>query len=285
MSGIEIKIKCSDGYELTGTLHRSGQPVDNGIVIICGAIGVSRKFYNKFAKFLTKKKFSAITFDYRGTGDSYFDQNYKNLKLEDWGIQDINALVKYAGVQDFADKVFLVGHSVGGQLFCLSKNCEQLTGVVLIAASFPHWSRWPFPRNLLMFFFWYVLIPILSIGRTKFPTRLLGLSNENLPVQFITRWGEWARDKDYVVSDRFNIDTSRFENLTIPILSFGFDDDTYAPPKALKKLYHSLKKAVIEEKDIRAKKIHPGGIGHFGYFKENCSESIWEETISWLLKF
>ncbi len=285
MSEIEIKIKCSDGYELTGTLHKSVQAVDNGIVIICGAIGVSRKFYNKFAQFLARNNFSAITFDYRGTGDSYIDRNFKNLKLEDWGIQDINALIKYAKVQEFSDKVFLIGHSVGGQLFCLSENCERLTGVVLIAASFPHWSRWSFPRNLFMLFFWYVLIPIFSFNRTKFPTRLLGLSNKNLPVQFITRWGEWARDKNYVVSDKFHLDTSRFESLNISILSYGFDDDTYAPRKALKKLHCSFKNSVIEEKYIRAKKNHPDGIGHFGYFKENCSESIWKETISWLLKF
>ncbi len=284
MAGIDIKIKCSDGYELKGTLHGSKGSTNNGIVIICGAFGVSRRFYDKFAKFLNKNNFSAITFDYRGTGDSCFDQDYKKLKLEDWGIQDINALIKYAGTQDSAKKVFLLGHSVGGQLFCLSKNCKKLTGVILIAASFPHWSRWPFPRNLLMLFFWYFLIPVLSIGRTKFPTRLLGISNENLPVQFIRRWGEWARDKNYVVSKKFNLDTSCFENLNIPILSFGFDDDTYAPKRALTKLHLSLEKAVIQENYIRAKKVHSKGIGHFGYFKKSCSESLWKETISWLLK-
>jgi len=134
---LEIKINCSDGYELTGTLYRLGQPVENGTVIICGALGVSRKFYKNFAQFLSRNNFSAITFDYRGTGDS---------------------------------------------------------------------------------------------------------------------------------------------------LSYGFDDDTYAPRKAIKKLHQSLKEAAIEERYIRAKKLHPDGIGHFGYFKEACSQSIWEETISWLLK-
>ncbi len=285
MTGINIKVACSDGYKLTGTFYKSAQELENGTVIICSALGVSRKFYKNFAQFLTKKNFSAITFDYRGTGDSNIVWDYKNLKLEDWGIQDIDAMIKYATEQDTVTKVFLIGHSVGGQLFCLSKNCELLAGVILVSASFPHWNRWPFPHKMLMLFFWYVLIPILSIGRTKFPTRLLGLSKENLPARFITRWGEWARDKNYVTSDKFNLDTSRFESLNIPVLSYGFDDDTYAPRKALKKLNCSLKKAVIEERYIDAKLLHPDGIGHFGYFKETCSQSIWEETVTWFLKF
>lgn len=285
MTGMDIKINCSDGYELTGTLYKSGQPVENGTVIICGALGVSRKFYKNFAQFLSRNNFSAITFDYRGTGDSNTVLDDENLKLEDWGRQDISALIRYAATQDYANKVFLVGHSVGGQLFCLSKDCEQLTGVILVGASFPYWSRWPFPRRLLMLFFWYVLIPTLSFGRAKFPSRLLGLSNENLPARLITRWGEWARNKNYVVADKFCLDTSLFESLNIPVLSYGFDDDTYAPRKAIKKLHQSLKKAAIEERYIRARKLHPDGIGHFGYFKEACSQSIWEETISWLLKF
>ena len=284
VAGKNIKINCSDGYELTGTLYKSDQTVKSGIVIICGAIGISRKFYKDFAQFISKNNFSVITFDYRGTGESKSDWDLKKLKLDDWGIQDINAVIKHAGIQAPVDKVFLVGHSVGGQLFCLSKNCKQLTGVILVAASFPHWTRWPFPRKLMMFFFWYFLIPILSIGRTNFPTRLLGLSNEDLPVQFIRRWGEWARDKDYVVADKFHLDISRFENLNIPVLSYGFDDDTYAPRKALKRLHYSLKNASIEEKYIKAKQVYPRGIGHFGYFKKSCSESIWSETISWMLK-
>jgi len=54
VAGIDIKIKCSDGYELKGTLHGSKGSTNNGIVIICGAFGVSRRFYDKFAKFLNK---------------------------------------------------------------------------------------------------------------------------------------------------------------------------------------------------------------------------------------
>ncbi|WP_300465524.1 hypothetical protein [Desulfobacula sp.] len=95
----------------------------------------------------------------------------------------------------------------------------------------------------------------------------------------------WARDKNYVLAEKFNIDTSRFERLNIPVLSYGFDDDIYAPREALTKLHNALKKAEIDDNYIRAKDIHPNGIGHFGYFKETCYRPIWEETINWLLKF
>lgn len=111
------------------------------------------------------------------------------------------------------------------------------------------------------------------------------MSNEDLPAPFITRWGKWARNKDYLLAEKFHLETSRFKNLQIPVLSYGFDDDTYAPREALKKLHNSLEKAEITDRYIRAKEIHSNGIGHFGYFKETCSHTIWEETITWLLKF
>jgi len=282
MSGIDFNETCADGYELTGTLYRSDPSTEKATVIICGALGVSRHFYKPFARYLSKNHFTAITFDYRGTGDSNADWVPENLNLEDWGIQDMDTIIQYAAKQIGAARIFLVGHSVGGQLFCLSQNCQNLTGAVLVCASFPHWSRWPFPRNLLMFFFWYILIPSLSLGRKKFPTRLLGLSKENLPVSFIKRWAEWARDTKYVTSKKFSLDTGHFETLAIPVLSYGFDDDTYAPQKSIQKLHHAFKNTLIEERHMTSRKLHPQGIGHFGYFKKTCGQSLWEETIHWM---
>lgn len=280
----DIRITCPDGYVLAGSLFKRDQGADKGAVVICNALGISRKFYEKFARFLAGRGFAAVTFDYRGTGDSKSSRDDRDLELADWGRQDIGAAIEFAAGAGFSDRVFLVGHSLGGQLFCLSGQCETLAGAILVGASFPYWRRWPFPRNLSMFVFWYLLIPILGLGRKKFPTRKLGLSGEDLPVQFISRWGQWARNPAYVVSEKFSLDTRRFRTLTAPVLAYAFDDDAYAPERAVKKLLGAFEKARIEERFIRAKDAGTGRIGHFGYFKEASAATLWADTVSWMEK-
>ncbi|MCF6248425.1 MAG: alpha/beta fold hydrolase, partial [Desulfobacula sp.] len=168
-----IQIICQDKTQISGTQFSPNIKNPDGIVIISAAIGVGQAFYHEFARFLCEHKFCVITFDYRGTGDSRTSSYNIPLKLEDWAIQDMDAVITHAATLTGSDHIFLAGHSIGGQLFSLAEQSKNLTGVILIAASFPYWKRWPFPRNWMMYFFFHILIRVLSIGRKRFPTRIL----------------------------------------------------------------------------------------------------------------
>jgi len=277
-----IQIICQDNTPLACTLFSPETKNPGGIVLISAAIGVGQNFYHEFAAFLCQHQFCVITFDYRGTGDSHTPSSDDTLKLEDWAFQDINAVIAHALTLPGSDHIFLTGHSVGGQLFCLAEQSKHLAGVILVAASFPFWKRWPFPRKLLMYFFFHILIRVLSIGRKRFPTKMLGLAKENLPVNLISDWGRWARHPNYVTADKFNIDTSGFGAIELPMLSFGFDDDTYAPKKAIHHLHKAFLKTHISEIHIETKHRDTGGIGHFGFFKKDKAIDLWENTIAWL---
>ncbi len=280
----EITIQCEDGINLIGTIFKSDNNPENGIVIIANAFGITRQFYKQFAKFLSQHHFTVITFDFRGTGDSKFEIDSRELKLEDWGRKDIHSAIEYANSITDSNKIYLVAHSVAGQLFCLAENCETLSGAIIVGAGFPHWTRWAFPRKLLMLFFFNILIPVLGFNRKKFPTRMLGLSNENLPVSLVYRWAEFSKEKDYVTSNKFGLDVKHYHNISIQILSYGFDDDTYSPYKAIKRLHDAIPNSIISDEFLAAKKIHPKGVGHFGFFKNNCETSLWPETVQWMLK-
>ncbi len=280
----EITIQCEDGVDLTGTLFKRGNESENGVVIISSAFGITRSFYKQFAKFLSHNNFIVLTFDFRGTGDSKSGIDSRKLRLEDWGRKDIHAAIEYANSITDSNKIYLVGHSVAGQLFCLAQNCETLAGAIIVGAGFPHWTRWTFPRKLLMLFFFNILIPVLGLGRKRFPTRMLGLSNEDLPVNLVHRWGEFSKEKNYVTSRKFGLDIERYRKISIPILSYGFDDDTYSPYKAIKRLHEALPNSKITDEFLVAKRIHPKGVGHFGFFKNNCESSLWPKTLQWLLK-
>ncbi len=280
----EITIQCEDGIYLKGTIFGGENEPEKGFVVISNAFGITRHFYKRFAKFLAQHNFIVLTFDFRGTGDSKFETDSRQLKLEDWGQKDIHSAIEYANSITTSNKIYLVGHSVAGQLFCLAQNCEILSGAIIVGAGFPHWTRWAFPRKLLMLFFFSILIPVLGFGRKQFPTRMLGLSNENLPVSLVYRWAEFSKERDYVTSSKFGLNVERYHNISIPILSYGFDDDTYSPHKAIKRLHDALPNSNITDQFLVAKKIHPKGVGHFGFFKKNCETALWPRTIQWLLK-
>ncbi|MDA2928912.1 hypothetical protein MYX84_03015 [Acidobacteria bacterium AH-259-O06] len=67
----KLKVPATDGYLLAATLYRSGQEEKIGrFVLINSAMGVKRRYYNSYARFLSENGFTVLTFDYRGIGDS-----------------------------------------------------------------------------------------------------------------------------------------------------------------------------------------------------------------------
>ena len=64
----EIKIKCSDNFELAGTLYETTDL--KAAIMLAPATGIKRKFYHSFCKFLAQNGYAILSFDNRGIGDS-----------------------------------------------------------------------------------------------------------------------------------------------------------------------------------------------------------------------
>src|ERR1041385_3858142 len=97
-----IQIDCADGFALRGTLFEGdtagaingGGPA--GAVVIASAMGVPRRFYQNFARYLAERGFAAATFDYRGIGDSSDGPvRGARIRMEDWGRLDIDAALRW----------------------------------------------------------------------------------------------------------------------------------------------------------------------------------------------
>lgn len=274
-----VVIKCKDEMSLSATLFiPEKRTATCDFIVIGAALGVVQKFYHDFAVFLCCHGYGVVTFDFRGTGGSTVMHD-DTPKLSDWAIQDMEAVISYVLNRSDSNKAFLVGHSVGGQIFCLCESSEKLSGAVLVAASFPYWKRWPFPRRWMMFFFFFILIPVLGIGKT-FPTKILGLSSQDMPSSLIKDWGRWSRHPDYAASPTFKLGNDLYKKCSLPILAFGVDDDTYAPAKAVERLLAEFEQADI--KNIIVRGAERNGVGHFGFFKPKKSDDLWNEMIKWL---
>lgn len=272
-----VRIVCADGYPLAAGLWRGGA---RGAVAIAPALGVPRRFYADFARHLRERGYSVLVFDYRGIGDSAGGpRRGREIRLEDWGRLDIDAVLTWAKTELRPRRLFLVGHSAGAQLPGLAPASGALDGIVMVAGSAPHAGLYPFPFRLNLGFLVHVLIPVLASGRDHVPGKRVGMGNGAIPAGVIAQWARWARTPGYLFDPAHGLDTSRYAQLRLPVLAWRFADDAYAPERAVEALLWHYTCAQITR---RAVTPQSGPIGHFGFFRARHRDTLWQETADWL---
>jgi predicted alpha/beta hydrolase len=272
----ELSLRCDDGCRLAATRVCGGDAVG---VVIASALGVPRRFYLPFARYLAERGADVLCFDYRGIDGSGAQADLAALKLEDWARLDLQAAL--CAQQAWSRRALaLIGHSLGGQLPGLVPAAEQLDRLVLVGASSPWAPLYPLRPRLRMQLLWRVLIPWFSRGRTMFPARTVGLSSIDIPSNAVRDWSRWGLSRDYLFDPRHGLDLSRYARLRLPLLSYSFADDDFAVRPAIERLLCHYSVAAIERRHI-GKPLH-GSIGHFGYFRPAMRDSLWVPTADWL---
>lgn len=275
---------CEDGYPIAATLYQANSP--RGTIIIAPALAATQSFYADFAGFLSSQGFDCLTFDYRGSGDSLSKTEPYNIALEDWGVQDIEAVIRFAKqrCEYFHENnpIHLVGHSIGGQLVGLAQSSRDLNRIVHVAVSAPYWRRWPFPLNAKMLAVSRVLIPLFSALRDQFPSRRLGLGGMDVPVSVVRKWALWMRSADYMFDPRFRLDLSGYQSLEQPLLSLSFSDDDMAPDTNVAHLLTHFPNAQVTRRHVDVSTLEQGTVSHAGFFKPRFEKSLWRETLEWL---
>lgn len=273
-----VNLVCADGYPLSGRTFAPER--SKAAVVVAGALGVPARFYSAYARTLAEQGFSVLTFDYRGSGQSVpGPKRGRDIRMEDWGRLDINAALEWT-LRQQPKKLFLVGHSAGGQLPGLATASEKLDGMIFVAASAPHLRHYPLKFWPTLGLTSYVMGPLLSMGRDNFPAKQTGLGSTTVAAGVVAQWTRWVRSRDYLFDKAHGIDTARYARLNAPVLSYCFADDSYATPAAVDALLHHYPRARIDRRVV-PKAAH-GVIGHFGYFRDQHKDSLWRETIHWL---
>jgi predicted alpha/beta hydrolase len=273
-----IFLQCIDGVTLPATVWRAAQPAGTAVVI-APALGVPRKFYGKYAQHLAQQGCDVLCFDYRGIEGAGAEVALRDIRLEHWGERDLQAALLSAREQFSPQRLFLVGHSIGGQIPGLAAASETLDGLVLVAASAPHPSRYPLRDRVRIEMMWRVLVPLLARG-PMFPARRVGFASLDLPSSVVRQWAAWGLTPDYLFDPRHRLDTARYARLALPLLAFSFADDGYASKAAVAALHTHYPAARIEHRHV----VPAAGqsYGHFGYFREAQRETLWAETLRWM---
>jgi predicted alpha/beta hydrolase len=269
-------IPARDGYPLAGTLYRpTADP--RRVVIINPAIAVPGRFYRHFAAGLAEAGYAAVTWDFRGIGAS----KTKNLRgfpatVRDWVFLDMAGVIDWVDAELEPERIFLVGHSLGGQVAGLLDNASRIAGMATMSAQSGYWGRQKGEQKILALFHVYLTLPLLSRIFGYGPWGLVG-QGEDLPKMAALEWVGWCRHREYLLGDT-SLPLERFQQFTAPVLAYSFGDDKWGQPDSVEAMMRAYPK--VERRHVEPSDFGLDRIGHVGYFRPD-SKSLWQDTIAW----
>lgn len=277
----DLEILAGDGFPLVGTAFGSSGALPRpAAVVLAPATGVQRRYYAPFARFLASRGFDALTFDYRGMGDSQALGGAGSLSvgMTDWGALDLGAALEWAAETHPGAAPLVVGHSAGGQLVGLGRGERPLGGVLAIAAQSGAHRHWPLPWRLGLSAYWRVVVPAL----VAFAGRLPGWAGvgADLPGGMAREWARWCLSPRYLLDHLNEAQRRGYAELAAPILALSFEGDFYAPLPAVEAWLGFFPKARRIHRRVHRSEC--GDVGHFGFFRERYRETLWQEAAAWL---
>ena len=271
----QVTIFTSDNFQLKGLLFESNQSLKGAIVLNVG-LGIPKEYYKPYASFLADSGYSCLIFDYRGIGESIGDsQQEHSVNLRNWGLIDMVGALDFLKYKYPDKKLYLFGHSIGGQLVGLMKNHHLIEQIIMIAATNGYWKLFNFPLNLLSAFMWYVHIPIT--------TRLFGYLPKSLTYRGVSiakgvalEWAAWSRNRNYIAAFfGKTISQEYYREITQKIDVIWFTDDQIVTPKTLDGILDYYPNASITKHPINPKIYGLKRVGHSGFFSPKFGKKFW----------
>lgn len=263
-----FSVLTRDGVPLAGT--RFGAASGPRAVVMASATGVPQQFYRRFAQSLAKDGTTAVTFDYRGVGQSRpADMKRCTWSMEQWGTHDLDAVLSYLAA-DFSE-LCVVGHSVGGQVLPLASASSRVARIYLVSVQSGYWGHWSGWGRIMMGALWYLGVPLGTRVFGYAPGFLYG--GEDLPPLVVRQWAKWGRAPDYVLSHPGAKEA--FAELRAPVRALSIDDDRLAPRGAVDALVQAYG-GEVARRHVAPEEVG-NAIGHFGFFR-SASRSLWGDA-------
>ncbi|HZW13277.1 MAG TPA: alpha/beta fold hydrolase [Noviherbaspirillum sp.] len=282
-----IKVNTKDGFTLAA--HRfapHGKP--KAVIVLPTAMGVKQNFYFPFAQFLAQQGFEVLTFDYRGSGASVparFRRSLRGFKanLFDW-VEDYNAAVRTARAWHRNVPLLVIGHSLGGQLPGLLPDNHLIDGIITVAAGSGYWRDNVPQLKRFVWLIWYFVAPVSTTLFGYFPGKKMKIVGD-LPKGVIFQWMQWCKNPHYVVDRKGKPIRSGYENLRVPLLSMSFTDDEMMSRRSIDSMHDFYRNAKVERRYIEPSDVQAKRIGHFGFFRPEFQQTLWNQAAGWLEQF
>jgi len=271
--------RATDGYALALTRFTSGEPVA-GTVLLAGAMGVPQDFYFPFAGYLAEHGFHALTFDYRGMGESR-PATLRGFEADvtRWAERDLEAMLHEAQRAAPAAPLFVLGHSLGGQILGITPGNAGVHAAITVTAGSGYY-RYNDRIPGRVRFLWFVAMPLLTRLFGYFPGRRLRMVGD-LPRGVARQWRSWCLHPEYLLAEG-EASRAAFARVTTPILGYSFEDDDLITRPAIDHLHSFYRNATVERRHLRPEDAGESRIGHFGYFSGRSRDTLWKDTLAWM---
>lgn len=285
MAGTALSVSCLDGYVLRGHLWESGVARDSGgaVVVIAPATGVKASYYHRYAAYLAEHGFTAVTFDYRGIGESRGSTiRHLRVKWHEWGLKDLDAVLAWALRHRGRRDLHVVGHSFGGFAAGLAGNGREVKRLLAVGAQHAHWRDYRSGHRLGFWWRWHAVMPALAWWHGYFPGKRLGWL-EDLPKGIAMDWARSPKDFNArlpgTVGDELRAHQAAFRAETLAVAA---TDDPFATEAAVSRglSYYPNSPATLVQ--LKPEDFGRTGIGHFAPFHSTFRETFWADTARWL---
>ncbi|MGQ5522788.1 alpha/beta hydrolase family protein [Chitinimonas sp. PSY-7] len=278
-----LTVATADGYSLAVRRYEPTSTIQ-GTVLLVSAMGVSQNYYAPFASWLAEQGWLAISFDYRGMGDSRHGLLRElDIDVVGWAEHDCTAMLDWAVTQSQGRPLVWIGHSLGGQLVGLTPNINLVDHVITIAAGSGYWRENAAPLKRKAWLLWFGFAPLLTPAFGYFPGRRLGMVGD-LPAKVMQQWRRWCLHCDYAIGVEGDAIRQRFAEVNVPITAFSFSDDEMMSSRNITSLHGFYTNSRVQIQRIKPQDMGLGRIGHFGFFKTINRDTLWQPLIQPQLK-
>ena len=266
--------------------YQAPQGEVKAVVLIAGAMGVKLSYYAEFARWLAAQGYAALTFDYRGMGESLpAGRSLRGFRADlfDWS-RDIDAAIDALLERHPDASLFVVGHSLGAQLPGLLRHRDRIAGLVSVAAGSGYWRDNAPQLKRIVLYFWHVLVPVAVAVAGYFPGKRIGKVGD-LPRGVVMQWRRWCMHPRYHVGAEGEAVRRQFAGARFPVVALSITDDELMTERGTRVLIDCYENAPRELQRIAPADVGAQRIGHFGFFRPQFERTLWRRLEQLLTGF
>ena len=271
----QLFLKTSDHNLISVTVFEPQNP--NGkLLLINSATGVKQQVYFSFAKYFAENGFTAITYDYRGIGDSKPKKmNGFHATMRIWGTDDFKTVTDFIKKNYQNHQKFCLGHSVGALIIGMNENAHIFDKFIFVATQDAYIGNLKANIAASAVLGFGIAVPLTTKFFGYFPAHRFGLG-ESLPKGVAYDWRTLILNKKSTSRLYEKIAIHFSKDLKQETFIIHAEDDPWVTMKGMENLmnnvYPHLKKTYRE---IKVSDSEKGEIGHINFFR-SFNKSLWK---------
>lgn len=275
----QLFLKTSDHNLISVTVFEPQNP--NGkLLLINSATGVKQQVYFSFAKYFAENGFTAITYDYRGIGDSKPKKmNGFHATMRIWGTDDFKTVTDFIKKKYQNHQKFCLGHSVGALIIGMNENAHIFDKFIFVATQDAYIGNLKANIAASAVLGFGIAVPLTTKFFGYFPAHRFGLG-ESLPKGVAYDWRTLILNKKSTSRLYEKIATHFSKDLKQEAFIIHAEDDPWVTMKGMENLmnnvYPHLKKTYRE---IKVSDSEKGEIGHINFFR-SFNKSLWKIVLN-----